>query len=298
VPQDHHERAKRQLRGVETVHGELIIATGPAQRCDWAIDVWTALHRVDIESIGQAAKVLRSFTRNWYPYSPILHRRCALIREKLPHFEPKPLLFPAQPPKAPLGAFTLLDAQTMLFSPQKSSVFANGAPRFVEFKENQGPVSRAYLKLFEALTRANRYPLPGERCVDLGACPGGWTWVVATLGAEVHAIDRSPIDPRIAAMPGVTTSVGDAFAMTPEKIGNVDWLFSDVICYPERLLEHVQLWRAQRGARNYVCTLKFQGDGNHAIADAFLAIPGSQVVHLFHNKHELTWILLDDQPDA
>jgi 23S rRNA (cytidine2498-2'-O)-methyltransferase len=38
-----------------------------------------------------------------------------------------------------------------------------------------------------------------------------------------------------------------------------------------------------------VCTLKFQGATDHAVQAAFAALPG-KLVHLHHNKHELTWI--------
>ena len=37
-------------------------------------------------------------------------------------------------------------------------------------------------------------------------------------------------------------------------------------------------------------TLKFQGETDFETAARFAAIPGSRLVHLHHNKHELTWI--------
>jgi 23S rRNA (cytidine2498-2'-O)-methyltransferase len=39
-----------------------------------------------------------------------------------------------------------------------------------------------------------------------------------------------------------------------------------------------------------VITVKFQGATDHETARRFGAIPGAQLRHLFHNKHELTWI--------
>jgi len=45
-----------------------------------------------------------------------------------------------------------------------------------------------------------------------------------------------------------------------------------------------------RAARHIVCTIKFQGPTDHAAAEAFAAIPVGRVVHLFHNKHELTFL--------
>jgi 23S rRNA (cytidine2498-2'-O)-methyltransferase len=65
-----------------------------------------------------------------------------------------------------------------------------------------------------------------------------------------------------------------------------------VICYPQRLLALVQRWLAAGTARRFVCTIKFQGKTDHAVAREFAAIPGSRLMHLHHNKHELTWVKL------
>jgi 23S rRNA (cytidine2498-2'-O)-methyltransferase len=43
--------------------------------------------------------------------------------------------------------------------------------------------------------------------------------------------------------------------------------------------------------KNFVCTLKFQGETDHDSAAAFAAIPGARLLHLHHNKHELTFLL-------
>jgi 23S rRNA (cytidine2498-2'-O)-methyltransferase len=39
--------------------------------------------------------------------------------------------------------------------------------------------------------------------------------------------------------------------------------------------------------------LKFQGDDHYGVIRDFAAIPGGHVLHLSHNKHELTWMRLD-----
>ena len=144
----------------------------------------------------------------------------------------------------------------------------------------------------EALTRIGRMPGPGDRCLDLGACPGGWTWVLAKLGAEVTAVDKAPLDPAVAAMPGVTVRAESAFGLDPKSEPPVDWLFSDVICYPARLLGLVRRWIEADAARSFVCTLKFQGETDHDTAEAFAALPGAQLFHSAQNKHELTFALL------
>jgi 23S rRNA (cytidine2498-2'-O)-methyltransferase len=183
----------------------------------------------------------------------------------------------------------LLAPDRLLAAARCSSPFPNGEVQFVEDKT--GPPNRAYLKLWEALVRLRGWPQPGQRCLDLGASPGGWTWVLAKLGASVTAIDKAPLDPRIAAMPGVSWRGESAFALDPESVGPVEWLFSDVIAYPARLLRLVERWRESGLAKNFVCTIKFQGETDHEAAASFAAIPGAQVLHLHHNKHELTFML-------
>ena len=112
------------------------------------------------------------------------------------------------------------------------------------------------------------------------------------LGARVISVDKAPLDPGIAALPGIEIRRESAFALNPEQIGGIDWLFSDVVCYPGRLLALVERWLAAGTCRRFVCTIKFQGPTDHDTARRFAAIPGSRLLHLHHNKHELTWIRL------
>jgi 23S rRNA (cytidine2498-2'-O)-methyltransferase len=275
--------ARRGVTGVSW-HGRLALAESGPVATPWALDIWTAPQEIPAPSVKAAADALRAIQRNWAAY-PVAHfRRMALIGERLPPVKARPLVFPAPAPAAPLGAWTLLAPDRMLVSATKSSPFVNGEAGFVE--DRVGPPSRAYLKLWEACTRLGRWPGPGARCFDLGACPGGWTWAIATLGAGVVAVDKAPLEERVAALPGVSLRQESAFGLEPEE---ADWMFSDIIAYPARLLALVRRWIDSGRVRNIVCTLKFQGETDFATADAFAAIPGGQVMHLFHNKHELTF---------
>lgn len=274
---------------VSATHDRLLISHAPAIASAWAANTWHDCVELPVASIGSAAQALRDIQRNWAMYAPLHHRRAALIQERLPHVSAKPIVFPAPAPSAPLGSWTLLAPDRMLAAAQCSAPFPNGEVAFVE--DRTGPPNRAYLKLWEALVRLRRFPGPGERCLDLGASPGGWTYVLGKLGAEVIAIDKAPLDPKVAAIPGVSWRGESAFALEPESIGPVDWLFSDIICYPSRLLRLVERWRASGLVENFVCTLKFQGETDHESAAAFAALPGAQVLHLHHNKHELTFML-------
>ena len=80
-----------------------------------------------------------------------------------------------------------------------------------------------------------------------------------------------------------------------QDIGAIDWLFSDVVCYPKRLLALVEKFLAADSVRNFLCTIKFQGETDFATQARFAAIPGSRLMHLHANKHELTWVKLNPQ---
>jgi 23S rRNA (cytidine2498-2'-O)-methyltransferase len=276
--------------GVRAEHGRLFVCEDSGAAPAWAANTWLDVEDIAIASIGDAASKLRAIQRNWAMYAPAHARRATLIQERLPHVSAKPLVFPAEAPTAPLGSWTLLAPDRLLCAARCSSPFPNGEVGFIEDRE--GPPSRAYLKLWEALTLLRARPGAGLRCLDLGATPGGWTWVLASLGADVLAIDKAPLDPKVTAMPGVSWRGESAFGLDPQSIGPVDWLFSDIICYPARLLALVRRWMEQGRVRNFVCTIKFQGETDHETAAAFAAIPGSRLFHLHHNKHELTWALL------
>lgn len=278
------EELERRGVGVSAWHGRLALSENPPGPAAWALDAWTEPRLLPADSIKSAADGLRAIQRNWAGYNVGNFRRAALIAERLPPLKFRPLAFPEPAPTGHLGAWTLLTPETLLASPTKTSAFANGECRFEE--DHIGPPSRAYLKLWEALTVLGWYPQAGDTCLDLGAAPGGWTWVLAQLGASVTAIDRAPLDPRVGMLANVDMRQESAFGYEPAP---VDWLFSDVIAYPARLLALVTRWIEAGCARRIVCTIKFQGGTDHTSAEAFAAIAGGRVFHLFHNRHELTF---------
>lgn len=288
TPKGYEKQLLNELEGVIAQYDRLVLTDQPPQQVFWSQNIWYAPKVVHFDSISEPANFLKRIQRNWslYPYSE--HRRAALIKDKLPYISEKPFRFPTKAPEAPLGSWALLDKNTLIASSRCSSPFANGEVLFEECKE--GPPSRAYLKLWEAFVVCGKMPRKGDKCLEIGASPGGWTWVLAKLEAEILCVDRAPLAPDVAAMPGVHFQTGNAFAMTPNVTGAVDWIFSDVACYPEKLLEWVKKWLESGLCKNFICTLKFQGENSYQVARHFFEIPGSRIVHLGYNKHELTWM--------
>ena len=259
----------------------------------WARSAMLKPRLLDFESIGEAANSLKNIQRNWAPYQYQYFRRANLIQEKLPYINLKPRSFPVKIPAKPIGLYTLISERQMIFSAETSSFLPAGKITFLEDHEN--PPSRAYLKIQESLAMANllngtEFPKPGEHCFEAGACPGGWTWVLVGLGASVHAVDRAELSPELMENPLVKFQAHDAFTLKPQDVGFCDWVFSDVICYPERLLKWVNEWLESGMCRNMICTIKMQGEPDWNIIKQFSEIPGSRIVHLNYNKHELTWI--------
>ncbi|MDR0997778.1 MAG: hypothetical protein LBL70_01820 [Treponema sp.] len=270
----------------------------------WQRNTWLRPFRLNFDSISQAVRFLRDIQRNWAPVLHCCFRRGALIEARLPPVSRKKRPFPWDLPGAPIGAWTLLDEHTLAASPECSSPFPGGLIEFTEDKS--GPPSRADLKLWESLVRCRVWPRTGERCLDAGASPGGWSWALARLGAKVIAVDRAPLAPDLLAMTGADGSPAisylkhDAFTLKPQDIGPVDWLFCDVICYPPRLWDWIQKWLDSGLCANFVCTIKMQGrygpgEDDWEVPRLFAALPGSRILHLYHNRHELTWLKLAEQ---
>jgi len=259
----------------------------------WARTVMLNPFFLNFNTIGEAATALKNIQRNWAPYQYTCFRRAQLIQDKLPYINLKDRKFPVSIPQSPIGLYTLIDEHNLIASSETTSFIPAGTLHFIEDHEN--PPSRAYLKIQESLTMANllngtELPHQGQRCFEAGACPGGWTWVLVNLGAKVFAVDRAELAPELMKNPLVEFQAHDAFTLKPEEIGPIDWLFSDVICYPERLLQWINMWLDYNPQLNMICTIKMQGEIDWPLIDQFKNIPGSKIVHLNYNKHELTWI--------
>jgi 23S rRNA (cytidine2498-2'-O)-methyltransferase len=270
----------------------LVITEPSAYQAAWAQNMWTDASEIVFDSIQNGAKELRSRAPWWTNYPLTNFRRAQLIQAALPKFKNPPLGFPPQSGglsqrNSPLAAWSLLAPGLILASARCSHPYPHGEVSFVENKVT--PPSRAYLKLWELFSVYGFKPGENERVVDMGSSPGGWTWVLQQLGCDVLSVDRADLDAKIAALPRITCVRQNAFSIKPEDIGAVDWFFSDIICEPAKLLQMVRQWQASGLCSRFVCTLKFKGVTDHVTARAFAAIPDSRLVHLFHNKHELTW---------
>ncbi len=256
----------------------------------FAVDVWHDCETLSFQSIKNAVDLLKARGRLWHYHGLQAFRRGTLIGKSLHLLKNKALPFGNLPPLTPFGIYTLLDEHTLLLctTPQKQIPLGQ-----LEFIENKSiPPNRAYLKLCEIFTLLRQFPQAGETCLDVGASPGGWSWVLAECGAEVIAIDKAPLAPHIAKHPRITPQQGSAFALDPQDFDPIDWFCSDIICYPKRLISLIERWLASGKVRNMICTIKLQGDTDWDSIRTLQSIPGASVQHLWHNKHELCFTRL------
>ena len=279
---------------IQKILNNVILTDSTNYTSVWASNTLLNPCIIYFDSISNAANALKSLQRNWGCQNTQLFRRANLIQEKLPYINLKPKKFPYIIPNSPVGYWTILDENHILASPKTTSPFPGGI--FAQEEDHENPPSRAYLKLQEALSLAEYYfpkaELPGKnsQVLDAGACPGGWTWVLDNLKANITAVDRSPLSPELMKKTNIKFIRHDAFTIPPEEYGKMDWVFSDVICYPERLLKWIEKWLESKLCKNFICTIKMQGEPDWKTIKEFREIPNSKVLHLSANKHELTWI--------
>lgn len=193
-----------------------------------------------------------------------------LLRKKRRH-----LLRVLQPLETPFAEQTSL-VQLLLTAPDAGWLSVAVAPLPLQlrrclwpFVKGELPIasdkaapSRAFTKLVEAEQRLGQRIASGETCVDLGACPGSWSYVALNRGARVIAVDRSPLREDLMANPRLTFHSGDAFKFAPDT--PVDWLLCDVIAAPERSVELVLDWVRHCRCRRFVVTVKFKGHADYA----------------------------------
>jgi 23S rRNA (cytidine2498-2'-O)-methyltransferase len=114
--------------------------------------------------------------------------------------------------------------------------------------------SRAAMKLAEAFIWLDRAPEPGDVCVDLGAAPGGWSYVLLERRAKVIAVDPAFMARSLQGKRGLDHIRADAFKFDPGD--GVDWLFSDMAWRPLESAALLAKWARRGWARMLVANIK------------------------------------------
>ena len=120
--------------------------------------------------------------------------------------------------------------------------------------------SRSALKLEEALLvlldegDRKRLLRDGMRAADLGAAPGGWTWVLTRHGIRVQSIDNGPLRQHVLDTGLVEHLRADGFSWQPQQA--LDWMVCDMVEQPRRVAERMATWLREGWCRHAIFNLK------------------------------------------
>ena len=181
--------------------------------------------------------------------------------------------------------------------PRDSAPWPMGVPRL---KMHADAPSRSALKLEEAiltlLTIDERAKLlhEGMRAADLGAAPGGWTWVLTRHKLQVTAIDNGPLRPHVMDTGLVQHLRADGFAWHPAK--PLDWMVCDMVEQPSRVAGRMAEWFREGWCRHAIFNLKLpmkkRWQETRLCLDRFAEHAGKPLTirakQLYHDREEIT----------
>jgi len=165
--------------------------------------------------------------------------------------------------------------------------------------------SRSTMKLAEAfmtlLEENERDSIlrAGQRAVDLGAAPGGWTWQLVHRGLRVTAIDNGPLRDTVMATEMVEHLKADGFTWRPQRA--VDWMVCDMVEQPSRIASLMAEWIATGRCRYTVFNLKLPMKRRLEAVEQCRELIRKRlnsvgpfdlrIKHLYHDREEVTAFL-------
>ncbi|GBL03130.1 23S rRNA (cytidine(2498)-2'-O)-methyltransferase RlmM [Glaciecola sp. KUL10] len=164
--------------------------------------------------------------------------------------------------------------------------------------------SRSTLKLEEAILKLlprnshKEILVKGMTAVDLGACPGGWTYQLVKRGIKVEAVDNGEIADSLMQTGLVTHFAHDGFNYQPQE-GHVDWLVCDMIEKPDRVAALMTSWLVTRKTTSSIFNLKLPMQKRYAVVkhelDTMIKELNEKQIdfhmrakHLYHDRDEIT----------
>jgi 23S rRNA (cytidine2498-2'-O)-methyltransferase len=119
-------------------------------------------------------------------------------------------------------------------------------------------ISRAYLKIVEALEWSELPVAAGDRCVEIGSAPGGSCLALLERGLHVTGIDPAEMDPAVLAHPRFTHIRARAKDVKRTVFRDCRWLVMDANVPPSYTLDTLDGVLTTGGARpeGLVLTLK------------------------------------------
>jgi len=181
--------------------------------------------------------------------------------------------------------------------PGQCSTWPMGIPRL---RMPSSAPSRSTMKLAEAFMvllddhERDNMLRAGQRAVDLGAAPGGWTWQLVQRGLRVTAIDNGPLREHVMATEMVEHLKADGFTWRPPR--PVDWMVCDMVEQPIRVAARMAEWFREGWCRNAIFNLKLpmkkRWDETVLCLDLFREQAGElkalRARQLYHDREEIT----------
>ncbi len=184
-----------------------------------------------------------------------------------------------------------------LADPRDSSPWPQGIPRL---KLHAEAPSRSALKLEEAFLvlldagERERLLRPGMTAADLGAAPGGWTWVLTRQHLRVTSVDNGPLRQHVLDTGLVEHLRADGFHWHPAR--PLDWMVCDMVEQPVKVASRMAQWFDEGWCRHAVFNLKLpmkkRWQETRRCLDLFAAQAGRPLQlrarQLYHDREEIT----------
>ncbi|MCK3657290.1 23S rRNA (cytidine(2498)-2'-O)-methyltransferase RlmM [Pasteurellaceae bacterium Pebbles2] len=165
--------------------------------------------------------------------------------------------------------------------------------------------SRSTLKLEEAILTFIPKEDESKRLnenmlgVDLGACPGGWTYQLVRRGLFVYAVDHGKMAASLHDTGRIEHCPEDGFKFQPPKRKQIDWLVCDMVEQPSRIAHLISKWLLNGWCRESIFNLKLPMKKRYQevrqclqqLAEELTAqglIFRLQAKHLYHDREEIT----------
>ena len=181
--------------------------------------------------------------------------------------------------------------------PEDSAPWPLGIPRL---RMHADAPSRSALKLEEALLvllddeERKRLLRDGMRAADLGAAPGGWTWVLMRQGLRVQSIDNGPLRQHVLDSGLVEHLRADGFNWQPQQ--PLDWMVCDMVEQPRRVAERMATWLREGWCKHAIFNLKLpmkkRWQETALCLELFAQQAGKPLLirakQLYHDREEIT----------
>ena len=135
--------------------------------------------------------------------------------------------------------------------------------------------------------------------VDLGACPGGWTYQLVRRGLFVYAVDHGKMAATLHDTGRIEHCPEDGFKFQPPKHRKIDWLVCDMVEQPARITRLIAKWLINGWCKESIFNLKLPMKKRYQEVTACLNKLSDlltqqsiqfelQAKHLYHDREEIT----------